>query len=472
MDSCSTARSLTTIRTHLSSRQRIDLTRLPPGPSALAASQTNSSSLPRPEYSSRDVAPPVLIRQQLLKAHSIFLLHHAQSLSDLYSQLSRKLFCAILERFWSQFIWNWDILLNGNPAVDILNGIKLAAGGELGIGVGEEEWGSGEREVLEDFVTRTEGLADIIVSRFGDPSPEDQGVTEAESGDISKVKYSWVGSDNCPGPYDGVIFSGIGAVSRPSLARLSHWMEWIYRYGEDAYGVREDPTSIRRRRRRKALLSGQSRGRSQSKRTDHQTESHSAPDTPRRRLSPGIPPPLVVATDKQAAKDSAKLHGETSKRSTASSPLKGASDAYTLGTETFMKLLTLGYGSAWGNNSSSLPSHPRITSLRDDSSNSPIQEVQTPRSEASSAGDRGAVFALDESPGYFILGLRDSLECVESEDEGGIVDNEEVVGGKGPKSNRILLRTLSLKGRARVESSDGMLPRHSPVRLSNVIGSY
>jgi hypothetical protein len=33
------------------------------------------------------------------------------------------------------------LLLTGNPIVDIYNGIKLSAGGELGIGVGEEEWG-------------------------------------------------------------------------------------------------------------------------------------------------------------------------------------------------------------------------------------------------------------------------------------------------------------------------------------------
>ena len=52
--------------------------------------------------------------------------------------------------------------------MDIYGGIKLAAGGELGMGVGEEEWGSGEREVLEHFQSRTEGLVDLMVSRFGD----------------------------------------------------------------------------------------------------------------------------------------------------------------------------------------------------------------------------------------------------------------------------------------------------------------
>ena len=58
-------------------------------------------------------------------------------------------------------------MLHGNPATSVFAGIKIAACGELGIGVGEEERGSGEREVLEGFVERTEGLVDLVVSKFG-----------------------------------------------------------------------------------------------------------------------------------------------------------------------------------------------------------------------------------------------------------------------------------------------------------------
>lgn len=94
------------------------------------------------EYSSREVAPPQLLLRQLLRAHSIFLLHHGPSLSDLFKKSSRDAFCDLLDRFWSRYLKNWDVLLHGNPAVDIYNGVKLAAGGELGIGVGEEDWGS------------------------------------------------------------------------------------------------------------------------------------------------------------------------------------------------------------------------------------------------------------------------------------------------------------------------------------------
>ena len=46
--------------------------------------------------------------------------------------------------------------MHGNPATSLYGGIKVAACGELGMGVGEEERGSGEREVLEGFVGRIE----------------------------------------------------------------------------------------------------------------------------------------------------------------------------------------------------------------------------------------------------------------------------------------------------------------------------
>ena len=77
-------------------------------------------------------------------------------LSKIYTcRVGRLLFCSLLERYWTRFATEWDVLLHGNPAVEMYDGIKLANGGELGVGVGEEEWGSGEREVLEDFVRRT-----------------------------------------------------------------------------------------------------------------------------------------------------------------------------------------------------------------------------------------------------------------------------------------------------------------------------
>lgn len=145
------------------------------------------------------------------------------------------------------------MLLHGNPAVDVFNGLKLTAGGELGFGVGEEDWGSGEREVLEDLAHRTEGLVDLVVSRFGEPAnvPEkfanNRGGPEADTG----AALPWLGSGTKPIHSDGVLFGGIGAISRPSVRNISLWMQQIYTYGDFAYGVRDNPHRERRKRRRR-----------------------------------------------------------------------------------------------------------------------------------------------------------------------------------------------------------------------------
>lgn len=126
-------------------------------------------------------------------------------------------------------------MLHGNPAVDALAGIKLASGGELGFGVGEEEWGSGERAVLEEFTRHTEGLVDTVVARFGEPSSK------------SDVHVPWIGAGERPAVADGVIFGGINGITRQSLQSVSLWMRHIYTYGEYAYGVRDNPSRERRK---------------------------------------------------------------------------------------------------------------------------------------------------------------------------------------------------------------------------------
>lgn len=280
--------------------------------------------------------------QQLRRAHSIFLLHHDISLDHLYHRVGRITFCKFLARFWTRFIRNWLVLLNGNPAVDIFNGIKLAAGGELGIGVGEEEWGSGEREVLEDFISRTDGLVDLVVSRFGD-APLPQGKSSPKkpptNTDSERDSHSWLGTDQCPQPSDGVIFSGVGAISRSSLCRVSHWMEWIYRYGDAAYGVGENPSSIRRRKQKKRDRAAAD---APTPPLEAQTRATSESPARSRRTSPRIPPPLVTATPPSQLPKADGLRREQHEGS------EYTDEVSTLfGTETLMKYLTLGYGSTW-----------------------------------------------------------------------------------------------------------------------------
>ncbi|KAK3402802.1 hypothetical protein B0T20DRAFT_7882 [Sordaria brevicollis] len=190
------------------------------------------------EYSSRELKPAALLLRDLLRAHACFLLHHDSSLSSLFVRTQRPKFISLLSRYWDLFLSTWNVLLHGNPACNIYGGIKIAASGELGVGVGEEDRGSGEREVLEGMVERIEGLEDLVVARFGEPGEEGKDPTE------------WLGTGAEPGADDGAIFLGTGALSRQSLRSVLWWMEDMYTWGENAYGVIESPTATRLASRR------------------------------------------------------------------------------------------------------------------------------------------------------------------------------------------------------------------------------
>ncbi|KAM5455777.1 hypothetical protein MaudCBS49596_001678 [Microsporum audouinii] len=401
------------------------------------ASRDETSNDVKVEYSSRELSPPYLLTQQLSKAYSIFLMHHGTSLEGLYDNLPRKTFCLYLDRYWTRFIWNWDVLLNGNPALDLFSGTKLAGGGELGIGVGEEEWGSGEREVLEGFISRTEGLVDMVVSRFGGaqgtPAYKTVAKKELVKPSVGSCEQAWTGCMAPPGPQDGVIFSGTGALSRKSLTHVSQWMEWIYRYGEDAYGVRNDPKSTHRRKRNK-----QPKGKKQSKGLRAEanaklttSSSHHKPSSQTDDLSPRIPPPLIVASERKHK--CGPESGPISQRA----PNDKSIDTATFGTESIMNIITLGYGSAWGNSSGS--------PLPNTSTNTPKpQDTEKSKQSPTSALAQQPKVArweenLTESPGRFIIGLRDDLENEESDSE--LLDEELP---KYAGSSKIIVRTLEV----------------------------
>lgn len=378
------------------------------------------------------MGPPQLFIQQLRRAHSIFLLLHDFSLDDLYSRVGRASFCLFLERFWEKYAWNWELLLTGNPIVEIYNGIKLAAGGELGIGVGEEEWGSGEREVLEDFVSRTDGLVDLVVSRFGEPSEK-----AGDSPSSPKVtgETQWLGLDTDPRPADGIIFSGLGAVSRPSLSHISHWMEWVYRYGDAAYGIGRDPNSLRRRKSRRH------RGRQPD------TEVGAQPSTPDRGHTPGIPRPLVMAAP-QAAPEVQQKDDPEPGNGTQSPSGDQKVEQSGFGTETVMKYLTLGYGSSWGFSSKSPSPSPAGGSppgtTASTAGKKPSDTAQAPGSQP--GGQQSGT--QNNRLGRFILGPRDDLDILDELDEGS--PEPKLSTGK-PKS-RIVHRTLHVR---MANASDG-----------------
>jgi hypothetical protein len=345
-------------------------------------------------------------------------------MDGLLNRVGRSTLCIFLDRFWDKFAWNWELLLTGNPIVEIYNGIKLSAGGELGIGVGEEEWGSGEREVLEDFVTRAEGLVDLVVSRFGDPSPPFEGSPAITN---SNDQRQWLGADNAPRPSDGVVFTGMGALSRHSLAHVSHWMEWIYRFGDAAYGVGRDPSSLRRRKPRKQ------RGR-------QPFGDDAQPSTSDRSFTPGIPRPLIIGTPEPVQEVSKPDHAEARDKPLQVKP-EQKFDNLGFPTETVMKYLTLGYGSSWSFSPKSTSMSPSgdLTPVQNGSVSSSIPKTQpTNIAQLAQADENHRNDTRIESSGRFILGPRDDLQALDDFEEGSPEPESE----NGKPRTRIVHRTL------------------------------
>ncbi|KAK4104173.1 hypothetical protein N658DRAFT_466151 [Parathielavia hyrcaniae] len=240
------------------------------GTTTTTTSQSQQPPTPQYEYSSREVKPAILLLQDLLRAHALFLLHHGPSLSSCLASTSPSTsassstatlcphFTALLARYWDLFLSTWPVLLHGNPACGVLGGIKVAACGELGIGVGEEDRGSGEREVLEGLVGRVEGLVDLVVGRFGSAAPgggggvdvgkKGKGLARRGGGE---EEGGWLGLGSEVGAEGGVVFLGVGALSRRSLWAVASWVEDIYMWGESAYGVVEVPAGSPSRARKR-----------------------------------------------------------------------------------------------------------------------------------------------------------------------------------------------------------------------------
>ena len=382
------------------------------------------------------------------------------------------------------------MLLHGNPAVDIFSGIKLAACGELGYGVGEEEWGSGERAVLEDLVHRTEGLVDVVVSRFGDlaPAEENKSTSEVEV-------LPWMGSGNQPIASDGVIFGGVGALERHSLRNVSLWMRQIYACGEYAYGVRDNPLRERRKRRRKnpaeqdkpaigyvnkvrsasrsALAQQNSRsdeGDENYGRTERQSDSHNVPDdttTPDGpqpaqgdESRPSIPPPIVTAAEEALRK--ATRQAEQDKEVT-----EGAEDnGTTFGIpDQYMKYLTFGLSTLGRTTQSKRPPHSRQPSHSDskalrrqrtensanntdqslpygDEDDAPMLKHLEPMPEGDSVKTKIAIQKHQENRGYFLIGLQGNLDKPE---EDGNPSKSEDRSPSDSSGSRIMLRTIQVE---------------------------
>ncbi|KAF7536194.1 hypothetical protein G7054_g4723 [Neopestalotiopsis clavispora] len=370
----------------------IDLTKLPLPPRL--GGSVNDDDPENVEYSARELKPAALLLQDLLRAHSTFLLHHAASLSALFVRSKRSKFVTLLSRYWDLFLSTWNVMLHGNPACSVFGGIKVASCGELGVGVGEEDRGSGEREVLEGFVDRVEGLVDLVVSKFGEADPdkisEDDGVGR-------QLSNTWIGTGEEPGAEDGAIFLGVGALSRHSLRDLTRWMEDIYTWGEDAYGVKESPTSTRTktRRQRHKSVSNHDHMKSKSEETNgakgNATQNH----------------------DSSAGQDSQDDSKDTA-------DVSGASK--------FVSYLKLGYGTHWSLGSSD-PSTNAESSPAVKNDEPPVR----PKIEARSSSRQSA----KEAAGHFLIGLQGDV------DDDGSVDSAD--SDQEQLESRTRLRTLTVE---------------------------
>lgn len=435
------------------------------------------------EYSAREVCPPALLLQQLLRAHRIFLLHHSPTLTDLYARFSRPRFCYVLKRYWDSFILNWDLLLNGNPAVDVFDGLKLATGGELGIGVGEEEWGSGEREVLEDFVRRTDGLVDLIVSRFGD-GEEEQGTLDSQSiPSVSKTAQertvdAWQGDRQHPRPSDGVIFSGIGAITRSSIKDVSSWVELLYKYGKCAYGVQENPAAARRKRRGRPpdLPQGKSMTNTNPSAQDEKFAGRESSKQATTKLSrslstspPKIPPPIIRPKifSADVASTSPPVRSSSKRVQSGGMQQEGNPSA---GADTLMKYLTLGiYGSTWGISSRRVPMREGVA---------PISKGSKSSAGLRKAGDN-AQHAQEHnaSHGHFLIGLQGELEpgvdIADDEGERKADANQGRIQNQGRheqgSNERTMLRTLQVQRHKLISSSRSSTPTSLGTAGSSVL---
>jgi hypothetical protein len=324
-------------------------------------------------------------------------------------------------------VWNWDVLLHGNPSVDIFAAIKLAGGGELGIGVGEEDRGSGEREVLEGFVERIEGLVDLVVSKFGEPPFEDEGGErnanreQREKNHAPKARQ-WGGPGSLPSPLDGVVFSGVGAIARTSLRDIANWMEELYEHGDNAYGVNESPASARRRKQRKprtkadpALEESCGNTPSQRKQPAHtkrgiaagaERNNGNASDNSQHRIPPPIISTAKPTVPQDTREDETKPQGER------------IDDSFGYGAGKFMKYLTLGYRSPWSTPSSK----PNSDGTGDDPTTQivegpsddhtilePIQYIE-PQPDIEEEQEEVYIQRREKAVGYFLIGLRGDVE--------------------------------------------------------------
>ncbi|KAK6359552.1 hypothetical protein TWF696_000705 [Orbilia brochopaga] len=422
------SQDLNTVETQ---KSRIVLHQIEPGWWILASIDITqihyATDPPTTDYSPREVAPSSVLISQLKTSYRQFLLFNG-TLESVLAIHGRDVLLQRLERFYTRWAWRWEVMLNGNPALDIWNGIKI------GRGVGDEE-----KEVLGDFVDRnrkekdgSERLIDVVVSRFGK-------LPGAENSDRKiKPSFSSRGTGRLPGPDDGCIYRGAGNLAKESVRDISEWMARWYQYGDSSFDYQTTRPSRRKHRRHKSKASSSqsSQPKSSAARTStvelSTAESAAGPSegstpagtettTPESgdAQSPGepdtrLPPPLLLEPGWQPQKPQTRIASKTGDRSKTAKPnaearepnpasIEQASDPKGSNNKLMLNVLTLGtYAaySAWNR-------------TREDQEQSKNAAPEVPTPEPNPV----------ETPGRFITGYIGPLDD-EQHDEQAVGDTQ------------------------------------------------
>lgn len=442
----------------------IELTQLPTVAPNSSDNKKQNEAEPGVEYSSREVKPPALLLQDLLRAHTTFLLHHASSMAALFVRTRRSKFVGILGRYWDSFLSSWTVLLHGNPAVNLYGGIKLAGCGELGIGVGEEDRGSGEREFLEGLIERIEGLVDVVVSRFGDDSGAASEVgkdsKEKSSQLLPHTSRSWLGTGAEPSLEDGAVFLGSGALSRKSVRDLTHWMEDLYTWGPNAYGVMDNPASLRKEKRHRtpAIPSPEDTAPTAPQRaTEEARKVYGVDEQAVKSQRSSLQKKQASSSDSREAAKVSENSKSKERRPTLARGQSSQSSSHSSITANggkFANFLKLGYGTHWTLGASTTkPSRDNKTSIaeavEETASSSAQDGVLSDNDTRSDGGQKHGdelnsfPYPSDDSVGHFLIGLIGNIEDEAFNAPAAQASAENLA--EVPENYRTSLRTLTVE---------------------------
>ena len=308
-------------------------------------------------------------------------------------------------------------MLHGNPVRNIFGGINIAASGELGVGVGEEDRGSGEREVLEGLVGRIEGLVDLVVCRFGTEEPpiEESKVHHGAKGDVKP----WLGTGEEPAAEDGAVFLGAGVLSRKSVRDVTNWMEDLYQWGDHAYGVIDSPMSTRRVRRR---------------------ANKSVDETKQEGTSTTIPTTDEVAKQIGPSENQDQQVHAADKRKDDTTPAEGSREQEDGKLDKMLSYMKLGYGSYWTipGTGTATPQPPPDATASPTAFTSTSKDVPPPLHTRPKTSRR---ISSSDGHGHYLIGLKGDIEDSDDDSQTDLASSSS----ETENNSRTVLRTVNVE---------------------------